>query len=134
LRTRARCQSRDQAEGSLTWRYEWDDDGAELASRIRADFCANIGRGEAGLDVAEAALQVAAEDDALMSVTGVPLPIAPYLQRIQRMADELSAPGGLPARDAPHDAVIAAVDDYLCAHACVLTRTQARLRETLRVG
>ena len=66
---RAAPPSRDEAEGSLTWRYEWDDEGAVLAAKLRAAFLANIARGEAGIDVAEAALLISAEDDALMSVT-----------------------------------------------------------------
>ena len=109
---RAVPQSRDEAEGSLTWRYEWDDEGAVLAAKLRAAFLANVSRGEAGIDVAEAALLIAAEDDALMSVTGVPLPVEPYLQRIAAMADELT-PLLPPAATSTPDAVIAAVESYL---------------------
>jgi hypothetical protein len=83
--------SRDEAEGSLQWRYEWNDEGAVLASSLRAEFATNVARGEAALDVALAALQVAAEDDALMSITGVPLPVEPYLQRLERLSDDLCA-------------------------------------------
>ena len=111
-RLRAAPQSRDEAEGSLTWRYEWDDEGAVLAAKLRAAFLANVSRGEAGIDVAEAALLIAAEDDALMSVTGVPLPVEPYLQRISAMADELT-PLLPPAATSTPDAVIAAVEAYL---------------------
>jgi hypothetical protein len=117
-RTAAAPPSRDEAEGSLTWRYEWEDEGAALAATLRDAFTANVRRGEAAMDVAEAALLVSAEDDALMSVTGVPLPVQPYLQRIERMADELSASALLPASASDDDvssqaAVIAAVDDYV---------------------
>lgn len=89
-RSTARPLSRDEAEGS-EWRCQWDDDGAVLAASIRQDFEANVARGEARCDYTLAALQVCAEDDALMSVVGVPLPLAPYSQRIERLAAELRA-------------------------------------------
>lgn len=84
-----------------------------LAKKLRAAFLANVARGEAGIDAAEAALLISAEDDALMSVTGVPLPVEPYLQRISAMADDLAALlPALGSAPAPAD-VIAAVEAYL---------------------
>lgn len=97
--------SRDEAEGSLQWRYEWADEGAVLASSVRAEFAANVARGEAALDGALAALQVAAEDDALMSITGVPLPVEPYLQRLERMSYDLHACLSESRGEAPHAVV-----------------------------
>ena len=114
-RRRARCcaaqqqsnaaLSRDEAEGSLQWRYEWDDEGAVLASSLRTAFAANVSRGEAALDVALAALHVAAEDDSLMSITGVPLPVEPYLQRLERLSDDLCACLSECSGEAPQDTV-----------------------------
>jgi hypothetical protein len=112
-RSRRRLQSvsRDEAEG-LLWRYQWDDEGAVLAKRIRAEFAANVARGEASFDAAAAALHIAAEDDALMSITGVPLPVEPYLDRLDRLADDVTAAlAAVPREDAP--AVLATVSQCL---------------------
>jgi hypothetical protein len=41
------------------------DHSERLAAEARLAFAANVARGEAGVDLAEAALQIAAEDDAI---------------------------------------------------------------------
>ena len=43
----------------------------------------------AGINLAEAALQVAAEDDAIVSHSTVRLPIQSFLQRIDRLASNM---------------------------------------------
>ena len=40
------------------------------------------------MQLAEAALQVVAEDDAIASHSTVPFPVQPYLDRIQKLTDE----------------------------------------------
>jgi len=102
------ASSRDEAEG-LAWRYNWDDDGATLASKIRASFESNVARGEAGVDGALAALQIAAEDDALMSVAGVPLPLEPWLQRLESIADDVCSSLSQHSGRSPLD-IVATVD------------------------
>ena len=47
--------------------------------------------GEGSINLAEAALHVAAEDDALVSHGSVQLPLQPYQQRIQRLASDIAA-------------------------------------------
>ena len=44
---------------------------------------------DAGINLAEAALQVAAEDDAIVSHSTVRLPIQSFLQRIDRLASNM---------------------------------------------
>ena len=44
---------------------------------------------DAGINLAEAALQVAAEDDAIVSHSSVRLPIQSFLQRIDRLASNM---------------------------------------------
>ncbi len=50
-----------------------------------------MARGEAQRNIALAALHVAAEDDALVSHSAVRLPVQSYLQRMTRMANDISA-------------------------------------------
>jgi hypothetical protein len=57
------------------------------AWRARRAFAQNVARGESGINLAEAALQVAAEDDALVSHSTVPLPIQAFQGRISRLAN-----------------------------------------------
>ena len=70
----------------------------------RHRFTTNISRGEAEINLADAALQIAAEDDALVSHSSVPLPVPAFLARIKKFADELTrlrlppACGGEPAQ------------------------------------
>ena len=63
----------------------------QLAFAARAALAANVARGEAGVDLAAAALQVAAEDDAVASSSTVPFPVESYLARIAALADEAAA-------------------------------------------
>ena len=57
------------------------------AWRARRAFAENVARGESGINLAEAALQVAAEDDALVSHSTVPLPVQSFHSRISRIAN-----------------------------------------------
>jgi hypothetical protein len=49
-----------------------------------------VERGEATLDLAAAALHVAAEDDALVTHSAVELPVQLFVTRLQRYADEIA--------------------------------------------
>ena len=60
------------------------------AWEARQAFLRSIAAGEAAVDLAAAALHVAAEDDALVSHSTVQLPVAAYQQRLQRMAADLA--------------------------------------------
>lgn len=53
----------------------------------RRAFAQNVSRGEASVDVALAALQIAAEDDAIASHSTVSFPIQPWLDRITKLAE-----------------------------------------------
>ena len=56
----------------------------------RQAFVRNIAHGEAGINLADAAFQIAAEDDALVSHSSVKLPVQQYAKRMQRMAEDIS--------------------------------------------
>ena len=45
----------------------------------------------AGINLAEAALQIAAEDDAIVSHSTVQLPIQSFLRRIDRLASDMQS-------------------------------------------
>ena len=66
------------------------DYSAVHAWEARQAFLRSIAAGEAAVDLAAAALHVAAEDDALVSHSTVQLPVAAYQQRLQRMATDLA--------------------------------------------
>ena len=66
------------------------DYSAVHAWEARQAFLRSIAAGEAAVDLAAAALHVAAEDDALVSHSTVQLPVAAYQQRLQRMAADLA--------------------------------------------
>jgi len=53
-------------------------------------FVRNIAHGEAGINLADAAFQIAAEDDALVSHSSVKLPVQQYAKRMQRMAEDIA--------------------------------------------
>ena len=58
---------------------------------VMLDTHSNGCTGEGSINLAEAALHVAAEDDALVSHGSVQLPLQPYQQRIQRLASDIAA-------------------------------------------
>ena len=64
------------------------DASAQFAYLARWRFCRNIARGEAAMQLAEAALLVASEDDAIASHSTVPFPVEAYLGRIEKLAEE----------------------------------------------
>ena len=75
------------------------------AWRARRAFAEGVGRGESGINLAEAALQVAAEDDALVSHSTVPLPVQSFHSRISRIANgaHRGALEGLPGNASDDD-------------------------------
>ena len=100
---------------------------ASLAEAARASFAACVARGsdtgdllvsssplELGLDLAEAALLISAEDDALISHSPVPFPVDSYLGRVSGLAEELlgSVLPPLSEPSTPRE-ILAATDDYL---------------------
>lgn len=60
------------------------------AFEARQAFVKNIASGEAGINLADAALAIAAEDDALVSHSSVKLPVQAYAKRMQRMAEDIA--------------------------------------------
>jgi len=64
------------------------------------------------VNLARAALEIAAEDDALVSHSPVPLPVDAYLNRLQAMALEFAGHYLPPQCDSP-DNVLEALDLYL---------------------
>ena len=77
------------------------------AYEARQSLLRNVSRGEARMNLADAALQIAAEDDAIASHAVVPLPVASYQQRLVKMANEVAnGPlARLPPDAQPADAV-----------------------------
>jgi len=69
--------------------YRREDMSESHSREARRAFFAAISQGEGAMNLAEAALQIAAEDDALVSHSSVKLPVAAFRQRLQRLADEL---------------------------------------------
>ena len=66
-------------------------DFSEIHSyEARLAFVNNIAHGEAGINLADAAFQIAAEDDALVSHSSVKLPVHQYAKRMQRMAEDIA--------------------------------------------
>lgn len=90
------------------------DDSRSNAWKARVDFAAQLARGEAGVRLAEAAMLIVAEDDAIASHSTVAFPVDAWLGRIQRMADEVASTA-LPALgpQASPAAVVACVEEYL---------------------
>jgi hypothetical protein len=70
-------------------RYQRLDDSEEHALQSRAAFLATLSRGESGVDLAEAALHIAAEDDALVSHSSCEFPVKPFQSRLQRFANDI---------------------------------------------
>jgi len=69
--------------------YRREDMSESHSREARKAFLAAISQGEGAINLAEAALQIAAEDDALVSHSSVKLPVAAFRQRLQRLANEL---------------------------------------------
>lgn len=64
------------------------------------------------LDLARAALEISAEDDALVSHSPVPLPVDSYLERLTGMAMEFAG-HHIPAQDQTPEVILCCLDNYL---------------------
>ena len=73
--------------------------GKSLSLHVRLCHCSK-GFALAGINLAEAALQVAAEDDAIVSHSSVQLPVHSFLNRISRVANDANR---LYLRELPSD-------------------------------
>mmetsp|Transcript_19795 Transcript_19795/g.59797 ORF Transcript_19795/g.59797 Transcript_19795/m.59797 type:complete len:513 (+) Transcript_19795:154-1692(+) len=94
-------------------RYNRVDLSAEHAYEARQSLLATVAKGEARMDLAEAALQIAAEDDAIASHTVVRLPVGSYRQRLNKLAQGArNALGSLP-KDAKSEDQVQAVENFL---------------------
>lgn len=72
------------------------------AYEARQAFLAAVSYSEARMDLAEAALQISAEDDAIASHTVVRLPVGSYLQRLAKLSEGAAqALSALPPNSAP---------------------------------
>jgi hypothetical protein len=60
------------------------------AYEARREFLQNISAGESSMDLAVAALQVAAEDDAIVSHSSVQLPVDAFIKRIDIIVRDLT--------------------------------------------
>ncbi|KAK9826657.1 hypothetical protein WJX74_008333 [Apatococcus lobatus] len=83
------------------------------AHEARQGFLDIIEKGEAGIRLADAALQVAAEDDAIISHSTVKLPVKSFQSRIARLAADV-ANNHIPSKDtaSPHQQ-LQAVKEFL---------------------
>ena len=85
----------------------------QAARKNYAEEVANLSKApECSVDLARAALEIAAEDDALVSHSPVPLPVDAYLNRLQAMAMEFAG-HYLPPKCDNADDVLEALDLYL---------------------
>lgn len=84
---------------------------AEEVANLRTESM-NGAESSQHVDLARAALEIAAEDDALVSHSPVPLPVDAYLNRLQAMALEFAGHYLPPHCDSP-DNVLEALDLYL---------------------
>eukprot|EP00854_Cymbomonas_tetramitiformis_P003016 gene3016-3836_t len=71
--------------------YKVDGSVSRHAKAARESFLRNVRRGEASMQLALAALDIAAEDDALVTNSAVALPVPQYLKRLEAFALELEA-------------------------------------------
>lgn len=99
----------------------------QAARRNYAEEVANLRMAPDGsqcsVDLARAALEIAAEDDALISHSPVPLPVDAYLNRLQAMAMEFAGHYLPPQCDNPHN-VLEALDLYLFGYQVCSFRKQ----------
>ena len=66
-------------------------DSSDLhAFNARSQFARAVQKGESGINLAEAALAIGAEDDALVSHSTVPLPVQSFVKRIRSLSNELA--------------------------------------------
>ncbi len=99
----------------------------KLSKPLRKDGTAR------SLDLAKAALEIAAEDDALVSHSPVPLPVDAYIDRLESMAVEF-AHHYLPAQDKSPTALFEALDIYLYGYQVATklsTESSMALRKTV---
>ncbi|CAK0760877.1 hypothetical protein CVIRNUC_002808 [Coccomyxa viridis] len=95
-------------------RYRRVDLAEVHAWEARRAFVETVAKGESGINLAEAALQVAAEDDAIVSHSTVRLPIQSFLQRIDRLASNMrSAVLQKMPEDAMPDDILQAIGHHL---------------------
>ncbi|KAK9909325.1 hypothetical protein WJX75_000539 [Coccomyxa subellipsoidea] len=88
-------------------RYRRVDMSEINAWKARRAFVTNVACGDSGMNLAEAALQVAAEDDALVSHSSVQLPVQSFLNRISRLANDVNTLHlrSLPPGSSPQEAL-----------------------------
>ncbi|KAL2635679.1 hypothetical protein R1flu_007158 [Riccia fluitans] len=101
----------------------------EVRKLVRQDHLPVASTSEVGVnmtgDLARAVLEIAAEDDALVSHSAVPLPVDMYMERLDFMAAEFAG-HHLPAHDPQNPgAVLEALDNYLYVYKG-FQRTSAR--------
>ena len=113
--------------------------GTQAARRNYAEEVANLRTAPDGsqcsVDLARIALEIAAEDDALISHSPVPLPVDAYLNRLQAMALEFAGHYLPPQCDNPHN-VLEALDLYLVGYQVCRFRVQlafSRVAEDLMI-
>lgn len=98
-------------------RYRRADFSEVHSFEARQAFVRNIAHGEAGINLADAAFQIAAEDDALVSHSSVKLPVQQYAKRMQRMAEDIARNklSHMPSigSDRDPEAVLQVVQQYL---------------------
>uniref|UniRef100_A0A061QMV1 Protein SirB1 N-terminal domain-containing protein n=2 Tax=Tetraselmis sp. GSL018 TaxID=582737 RepID=A0A061QMV1_9CHLO len=120
-RTNLKCLASANLKSSsdkrdLDLRYKRQDMSLKHTYEARRAFAECIRLGEARTNLAEAALHVAAEDDAIVSHSAVRFPTEAYLARVSKMVDELARlrlPAIGPAGAGDPSAVLEAVDRYL---------------------
>lgn len=117
--------------GNVGMILSWHGFGRQAARRNYAEEVANLRMAPDGsqcaVDLARAALEVAAEDDALVSHSPVPLPVDAYLNRLHAMALEFAGHYLPPQCDNPHH-VLEALDLYLFGY-----QVGTLLSQTIRV-
>ena len=72
----------------------------------RKQFAAAVQKGEAGINLAEAALHISAEDDAIASHSTVRLPVDAFLKRIEQLSGELATMHLRHTEDAEPEAIL----------------------------
>ncbi|GMH45123.1 hypothetical protein BSKO_13080 [Bryopsis sp. KO-2023] len=96
-------------------RYRRLDFTQQLAFNARKEFARNLSKGDACMDLALAAVHIAAEDDALISISPVDFPVKSYMDRIDRLATNLGKriKSALPDRLMPPEQALPLVEKCL---------------------